>query len=90
MSPAVTIIAFYKFVHLSDFGELKPPLLEFLVENEIRGTILLAPEGINGTVSGSADAIDNLISRLRTDTRFADIEFKFSRYDRQPFELPPN
>jgi UPF0176 protein len=86
MNPSVTIIAFYKFVHLSDFEQLKKPLLEFLVDHEIRGTILLASEGINGTVSGSEDAIDKLIARLRADVRLADLEFKFSRYVRQPFQ----
>jgi UPF0176 protein len=86
MNPSVTIIAFYKFVHLSDFEQLKKPLLEFLVDHEIRGTILLASEGVNGTVSGSEDAIRKLIGRLREDVRLADIEFKFSRYDRQPFQ----
>jgi UPF0176 protein len=86
MNASVNIIAFYKFVHLSDFEQLKKPLLKFLVDHEIRGTILLAPEGINGTVSGSEDSIDKLIVRLREDVRLLDLEFKFSRYDRQPFQ----
>jgi len=86
MNPSVTIIAFYKFVHLSDFEQLKKPLMEFLVDQEIRGTILLASEGINGTVSGSEDSIDKLIARLRADSRLADLEFKFSKCDRQPFQ----
>jgi UPF0176 protein len=86
MEPPVTIVAFYKFVHLNDYEQLKKPLLEFLLDNEIRGTILLASEGINGTVSGSAEAIDKLIARFREDARTCDLEFKFSHYDRQPFQ----
>ena len=86
MTMSITIIAFYKFVHLSDFEQLKKPLLEFLNENQIRGTILLAPEGINGTVSGAPESIDKLTARLRADERFADLEFKFSQFDRQPFQ----
>ena len=86
MNPPISIIAFYKFVPLPDFEQLKKPLLEFLVDNEIRGTILLASEGINGTVSGSEEAISKLIARLREDARFVDLEFKFSKYDRQPFQ----
>ncbi|HEY9758424.1 MAG TPA: rhodanese-related sulfurtransferase [Oculatellaceae cyanobacterium] len=86
MSQPITIIAFYKFVTLNDFDQLKKPLLDFLVSNEIRGTILLAPEGINGTVSGSEDAINKLIARLREDSRLADLEFKFSKFDRRPFQ----
>ncbi|MGH2322734.1 rhodanese-related sulfurtransferase, partial [Enterococcus faecalis] len=80
------IIAFYKFVHLNDFTDLKAPLLQFLNEQGIRGTILLAPEGINGTVSGPPESIEALIARLRSDERLSDLEFKFSQFDRQPFQ----
>jgi UPF0176 protein len=86
MIGAIKIIAFYKFIHLSDFADLRKPLLEFLLENDIKGTILLAPEGINGTVSGSAESIDKLIAHLNRDERFGDLEFKLSSYSRQPFK----
>jgi UPF0176 protein len=86
MDPSISVIAFYKFVQLSDFEQLKKPLWEFLVDHEIRGTILLAPEGINGTVSGSEEPIAKLIARLRGDPRFVDLEFKFSKCDSQPFQ----
>jgi UPF0176 protein len=82
----ITIIAFYKFVSLTDIDQLKKPIFDFLVDNEIRGTILLAPEGINGTVSGTEGAINKLILWLREDPRLADLEFKFSRFDRRPFQ----
>jgi UPF0176 protein len=86
MNTSTTIIAFYKFVPLGDFEKLKKPLLEFLNTHSIRGTILLAPEGINGTVSGSSEAIEKLIARLHGDARLSDLEFKFSQFDRQPFQ----
>ncbi|MDP3705927.1 MAG: rhodanese-related sulfurtransferase [Legionellaceae bacterium] len=56
----VVVSALYKFVTLEDFGALREPLLSFMQSQGIRGTILLAKEGINGTVSGSAEAIDAL------------------------------
>jgi UPF0176 protein len=86
MSSAFTIITFYKFVTLSDFRELKGPLLQFLVEQEIRGTILLAEEGINGTVSGSDASIKSLMARFREDERFADLEYKYGEHHEQPFK----
>jgi UPF0176 protein len=86
VSQAFTILAFYKFVPLSDFRELKGPLLEFLNAQEIRGTILLAPEGINGTVSGSDASIKTLIARFKEDERFADLEYKFGEHCEQPFK----
>ncbi len=82
----ITIIAFYKFVPLPDFRELKEPLLKFLTDNEIRGTILLAPEGINGTVSGVQDSVDKLIARFNDDLRTRGMDFKVSRFVEQPFK----
>jgi UPF0176 protein len=47
----------YKFVELPDFAELRVPLLACCEENNIKGTILLAREGINGTIAGSPDSV---------------------------------
>ena len=51
----------------------------------MKGTLLLAEEGINGTVSGSREGIDALFAWLRSDPRLADIEHKESLRDEQPF-----
>ena len=51
--PQVVITALYHFVILDNFKELRQPLLDLMLENNIKGTILLAREGINGTVAGS-------------------------------------
>ena len=75
--PAV-ICALYKFVALADFREIRQPLLEFCIDQGIKGTLLLAREGINGTICGTRAAIDRLLDYLRCDPRFADIEHKES------------
>ena len=65
MSSAIVIAALYRFVRLDDFESLRQPLLKVLLDNEVRGTLLLAAEGINGTVAGTQAgiAIGNVASR---------------------------
>jgi UPF0176 protein len=79
------VCALYKFVTLEDFAALKDPLLNFMLEHEVRGTLLLAKEGINGTIAGSRDGIDAVLSYLRQDPRLADISWKESYTDTAPF-----
>ena len=81
----IVVAAMYKFVGLPDFEQLREPLLEFCKAQDIRGTLLLAHEGVNGTVSGTREAIDNLLAYLRKDSRLADIEHKESFEAEQPF-----
>jgi predicted sulfurtransferase len=50
------IAAFYQFTALADPAALRPPIFEFCANLELKGTLLLAPEGINGTLAGSATA----------------------------------
>ena len=56
------VAALYHFVTLNDFEALRAPITEFCEARGIKGTLLLANEGINGTVAGSAEAIDELIA----------------------------
>ncbi len=79
------VIAFYKFTRLENYRELKTPLLGRCVKTGIRGTILLAAEGINGTVAGTRTAVDDLLSYLKSDARLAKLEYKESFCDTQPF-----
>lgn len=83
---AQVVAAFYKFVRLPDFAEKRDPLLSHCEAQGIRGTILLAAEGINGTIAGSRQAIDSVLSFLRSDPRLADLEDKESSADSQPFD----
>lgn len=81
----IVVAAMYKFVGLPDFEQLREPLLECCLELGVKGTLLLAHEGINGTVSGTREGIDNLLVFLRKDPRFAEIEHKESYEQEQPF-----
>ncbi len=80
-----TVAALYKFVRLPDFRELKQPLLERCRALELKGTFLLAPEGINGAVAGSKEGIAGILDYLRSDSRFTDLTHKKSRAARIPF-----
>jgi UPF0176 protein len=80
------VVTFYKFVKLLDFAEMRDPLLSHCNAQDIRGTILLAAEGINGTIAGSRQAIDSVLSFLRSDPRLVDLEHKESHADSPPFD----
>ena len=82
---AIVVAAMYKFVSLPDYEALQEPLLNFCLAQNIKGTLLLAHEGINGTVSGTREAIDGLLAYLRQDARFADLEHKESFEGDLPF-----
>jgi len=84
-SHPLVICALYKFISLPDFREIRRPLLDFCSLQGIKGSILLAEEGINGTVSGTREAIDNLLDFLRKDERLADIDYKESFDQSEPF-----
>lgn len=81
----IVVAALYKFVELPDFRQLREPLLEECLSLKLRGTLLLAEEGINGTVAGSRESIDSLLAYLRRDPRLADLDHKESFDDEQPF-----
>lgn len=81
----IVVAALYKFVKLPDYEALVPRLKEFCDSLGIKGTLLLAEEGINGTVSGSRAAIDALAAFLKSDGRFDGLSYKESFYDEQPF-----
>lgn len=79
------VAAMYKFVTLDDYEALREPLLDFCLSKEIKGTLLLAHEGINGTVSGTRSAVNDLLAYLQRDERLSDIEHKESVDLAQPF-----
>ena len=81
----ITVCALYKFVEIKNLKELKSKILSFIKENNIYGTILIANEGINGTVSGDNSKIINLINFLQSDVRFSNIEYKLSFTNKNPF-----
>ena len=77
--------AFYKFVDLPDFAELKAPLLSQCEANEVKGIILLATEGINSTIAGPADGVRAVLAYLRSDPRLADLQHKEAWSTKSPF-----
>jgi UPF0176 protein len=81
----VVVCAMYKFVTLENFEKLRQPLLEAMEANEVRGTLLIAQEGINGTVAGSREGIDALLAWLATDERLTNIVHKESFDETMPF-----
>ena len=84
------VVALYQFVSLPDFRELREPLRALCEAHAINGTLLLAPEGINGTIAGTDEAIDALIGELRCGALFGgrldNLELKFSTAPAMPFK----
>ena len=77
--------ALYKFVILPDYKALQAPIQAECERNNIKGTLLLAEEGINGTIAGLPADIHNVLNYLRKDPRLVDLEHKESYADEHPF-----
>ena len=84
-NPSVVVAALYRFARFPDFEAFRQPLFEAMLAAEVRGTLLLAAEGINGTIAGSRLGIDKVLDFLQQDERFAGLEVKESYVDDNPF-----
>jgi len=73
-------------VRVENFEQLKSPLLTTMLDNDVKGTLLLAHEGINGTIAGSQTGIEAVLAHLATDERLGQISHKFSYADENPFQ----
>ncbi|OKY26334.1 rhodanese-related sulfurtransferase [Thalassotalea sp. PP2-459] len=82
----ITVCALYKFVRLNDFELIKQPLLTVMQANDVKGTLLLANEGINGTIAGSQKGVDAVLDFLAQDERLGLVDHKFSYADENPFQ----
>ena len=80
-----TVTAFYQFASLNNILSLQTELKKLCQRNEIFGTILLASEGINGTVAGKQSSINCLFKWLREQPSFNEIQVKYSNSDNQAF-----
>jgi UPF0176 protein len=80
------VATFYKFVTLSNCQEKRTEILRVCQQSQVKGTILLAKEGINGTIAGSRQGIDQVLSFLHSDPHFQDLEIKESFALSPPFE----
>ena len=83
--PSFLTAALYKFVELPDYAALQAPLLACCETNGVKGTLLLAAEGINGTIAGPEAGVRAVLARLSSDARLATLEHKESWTDVQPF-----
>lgn len=81
-----SVCALYQFVRLEDFEVFRTPLHALMEKLAVKGTILLALEGINGTIAGSESGIDEVLKFLQEDGRFNNLEIKFSRSEALPFK----
>ncbi|MEM9968422.1 MAG: rhodanese-related sulfurtransferase [Pseudomonadota bacterium] len=80
-----TIAALYHFTRFEDPAALKPALLKLCLTQAIKGTLLLAREGVNGTIAGPRSGIDAVLSHLRGFPGCADLEWKEAQSETPPF-----
>jgi UPF0176 protein len=83
---SIIVAAIYKFARLDDYEDLRVPLLELMRVCGVRGTILLAREGINGTIAGPGEGVDRVLSHIDSDARLAGLSLKKSCSEEQPFK----
>ncbi len=82
----VTISTFYSFVALENPSALKAPILARMKELGIKGTITLATEGVNATISGAAESIESLMAFLKSEIAFTTPTYRTSHFSAQPFK----
>ena len=81
----VVVCALYRFVRLENFELIRSPLLQVMLDNNIVGTLLVAHEGINGTVAGSREGVNTLLAWLKSDPRLSALSHKESFHKDAPF-----
>lgn len=85
VTPSILTAALYQFVDLPDFADLRDPLQALCDAHSVRGMLLLAPEGINGTIAGPPEGVHTVLAWLRSDARLAGLQHKEALGERQPF-----
>lgn len=81
----LTVAAFYKFIRLKDLPTLREALIEVCTDHGVKGTILLAEEGINGTIAGTEPGVAAVLGRVRAVTACGDLDWKRSWAETMPF-----
>ncbi|MDH7971647.1 rhodanese-related sulfurtransferase [Sphingomonas sp. AR_OL41] len=81
----IRVAALYRFARFDDPAALRDRLADLCTDMEIRGTLLVAHEGINGTIAGAPDAIDHVVAELRALPGCADLDVKWSQAPTMPF-----
>ena len=83
-SPKMTVMAFYQFQRFDDLSLLKAELLNALQQFQMKGTILVAHEGINGTIAGPSSCAEQMLGMLRAIPGLGDLTPKRSYCDEYP------
>ncbi|MDB5669250.1 MAG: rhodanese-related sulfurtransferase, partial [Alphaproteobacteria bacterium] len=83
--PPIRVASLYRFARFDDCPGIQRILKRLCEQGGIRGTLILAPEGINGTIAGSGEAVAAVVRQIRTLPGCADIKVKNSRTDEMPF-----
>ena len=81
----IVVAALYKFTPFAEFEQYREPILNTMLEHGVKGTLLIAHEGINGTISGTRAGIDAVLNYLRSIEAIGEFVFKESYTDSQPF-----
>lgn len=81
----IVVCAMYKFVTLDNYQKLREPLYNAMNQAHVKGTLLLAREGINGTIAGTREGINSVLTWLNNDPRIAGIVYKESYEENNPF-----
>ena len=81
----LVVAALYRFTALPDCAAMREPLLDLLLAQAVRGTLLLAPEGINGTIAGTRTGINAVLEFLQRDPRLTKLEVTESQASTNPF-----
>ena len=84
-SNKILVATFYKFVKVDDLVALQDQLYAICNKNNVMGTILIANEGVNGTISAKPREIEKTLISIQKDDRFSEIEIKYSSTNKQPF-----
>lgn len=85
MNLPYVVAALYKFADFPDYKEFQPKLLDFCKAHNVMGTLLVAEEGMNGTIAGPREGIDAVLKFIRSHPSFTDIEHKESFASKPPF-----
>ncbi|NQU38944.1 MAG: rhodanese-related sulfurtransferase [Lentisphaerae bacterium] len=85
MTQPIVVSALYHFVPFENYAAFRQPLLDLMHAEGIRGTLLLASEGINGTIAGRPESVERLLSWLKTQEPFASLRHEESHCDDMPF-----
>ena len=79
------IIALYKFARLENFSAMQAPLLKMMDDTDVKGTLLLSHEGINGTIAGTKTSAHKVLAYLMADSKLDNLSYKISYHHKIPF-----